>query len=81
MIPLKIQKRTNHISIEDMQSEVTKIDGKEVKLCLNCNKPIPARNHKYCSPQCSTEFFAKHSQKGLRLYVFKRENGTCQKCG
>lgn len=26
-------------------------------------------------------FYVKHNQKGLADYVYKRENGRCQKCG
>jgi hypothetical protein len=79
---LEIKKRTTYVAITEMQPREVTVKGKTFKFCLNnCGKIIPARNHKYCSPQCSQEWFAKHNQHGMALFVFKRENGKCQKCG
>lgn len=64
-----------------MQPKEAVVDGKTVKLCLNCEKQVPSFNLKYCSLRCSNEFYAKHNQQGLRQYVFKREHGKCQQCG
>jgi len=78
LIDLEIKKRITSVNIEDMQPT---INSEGVTLCLNCNKPIPKTNRKYCSQECSSQFYAKHNQAGLRDYVYKRENGKCQKCG
>jgi len=64
-----------------MKPKRVELDGKLVSLCLNCGKPIPPGNRKYCSLECSEEFFAKHNQRGLANLVWKREKGKCQKCG
>jgi len=64
-----------------MQPEKVERDGKLVSLCLNCGKEIPPGNRKYCSVECSAEFFAKHNQRGLADLVYKREHATCQSCG
>jgi len=65
-----------------MKPKEVLFDGKILKFCLNgCGKLVPERNSKYCSQECSAEFYAKHNQAGLREYVFKRENGKCQLCG
>lgn len=75
---LAIKKRVTHIEIESMQAPV--VAG--VKMCLNgCGKPVPDGNRKYCSVECASQFWAKHSQKGMREYLFKRDHGTCQMCG
>jgi 5-methylcytosine-specific restriction endonuclease McrA len=51
------------------------------RLCLNCNKVITdKRKKKYCSENCSQQFFAKHNSAAMRTYIFKRDNFTCQKC-
>lgn len=56
--------------------------GKRLRFCLNgCGKLVPESNRKYCSQECSAEFYAKHNQAGIREYVFKREKGKCQGCG
>jgi hypothetical protein len=78
----KMHKRIGSIAISNMEPKYQEVNGKFVKLCLNgCGKPIPSGNRKYCSLECSNEFFAKHNQRGLAELVFKREKGTCQKCG
>lgn len=78
---LNIKKRVTSIKIEDMQPKEVVVDGRAVRLCLNCKKEIPDFNKKYCSLKCSNEFYAKHNQQGLRKYVFRREHGRCQMCG
>jgi len=78
---LAIQKRVTHITIEKMEAPWGEYNGKTVKMCLNgCGKPVPEGNRKYCSQECSFEFYAKHSQQGLREFVYAREHGMCQKC-
>ncbi len=78
---LPLHKRISGIAITDMEPEWGEVNGKTVKICLNCPQPIPKSNRKYCSIKCSNEFFAKHNQQGLADLVFKRENGRCQRCG
>jgi 5-methylcytosine-specific restriction endonuclease McrA len=78
---LNIKKRVTSINIEDMKPKEVEVDGKQVRLCLNCGKIVPTFNRKYCSLTCSNEFFAKHNQRGLREYVYRREHGRCQICG
>ncbi len=81
-VKTKLFKRVGSIAISDMEPKYQEVEGKLVKLCLNgCGKPIPKGNRKYCSIECSNEFFAKHNQHGIADLIFKRENGTCQKCG
>lgn len=51
------------------------------RICLNCKKVITdRRKKKYCSDECSQQFFAKHNSAAMRTYIFKRDNFTCQKC-
>lgn len=79
---LEIKQRVTHIKIKDMEAPWGEVNGKTVRVCLNgCGKPVPAGNRKYCSVECANQFWAKHSQKGLREYVFKRDKGTCRVCG
>ena len=79
---LEIKKRQNFVNIAEMQPKQVLFGGRTIKFCLNgCGKIIPERNQKYCSPQCSQEWFAKHNQHGMATFVFKRESGVCQKCG
>lgn len=75
-ITLEIKKRETRHEIESLRPQ--EVDG--VRLCVNCNKPIPDGNQKYCSRQCCVEFFAKNNQAGLRKYVLEREHGVCQMC-
>lgn len=75
-ITLEIKKRETRHEIESLRPQ--EIDG--IRLCLNCNKPIPEGNQKYCSRKCCIEFFAKNNQQGLRKYVLEREHGICQIC-
>lgn len=75
-IALEIKKRETRHEIESLRPE--EVNG--VKLCLNCKKPIPEGNQKYCTRQCCIEFFAKNNQQGLRKYVLEREHGICQMC-
>jgi 5-methylcytosine-specific restriction endonuclease McrA len=56
-------------------------DGK--KYCLNCEKPIAkgSRRKKYCSYQCSYDFFAKHNWQILREKTLIKMGHKCEKCG
>ncbi len=78
---LKIKKRLSYVAITDIHPKAVEVEGKLVRPCLNCGKPIPPENRKYCCLNCAQEFFAKHNQRGLAELVYKRENGKCQKCG
>ena len=79
---LEIKRRQNFVNIAEMQPKEVLFGGKKLKFCLNgCGKLVPERNRKYCSSQCSKEWYAKHNQHGMAIFVFKRENGVCQKCG
>ena len=49
--------------------------------CLNCGVPVQGRRRKYCSEECSREFWDKHNWEGIRQRVFKRDNYSCQVCG
>lgn len=53
------------------------------KLCLNCNKPIVGRraDAKYCSDECSWNFYVKNNWRLLRIKIMRRDRFACQMCG
>ncbi len=51
-----IKQRETYHEIESLKPQI--VDG--IRLCLNCEKPIPEGNEKYCTRQCCVEFFAKN---------------------
>lgn len=71
-------KRQGYIAIENMQP---RIDEEGRKRCLNCDAVIPPRNRKYCSPNCSREFYTAHNWPPLRLKTIRDSKYTCGKCG
>ena len=72
-----IHRRRGHIPISDIEPKV--VNG--VKLCCNCEKPLPRGRRKYCDGNCGYEFFVKHNFGLLKFKIFERDNNTCQKCG
>jgi len=59
-----------------------KHNEKGQRLCLNCGKIIEdKRRRKYCSEDCSHQWFRKHYWVGMRDYILKIQKYTCQKCG
>ncbi len=49
--------------------------------CLECTDDITdPRRKTFCSAVCAETFYVK-SGRGVRLAVFKRDNGFCAKCG
>lgn len=52
------------------------------KLCVNCGKVIIGnRKHKYCSSECSEEWWKTHDWGYLKSVVFYKRGYVCQKCG
>lgn len=72
-----IKKRVHYVAISDFKPVV----DSEGKHCLNCGKVIPKNKRKYCSSECSNEFFAKHNWNAMSARISKKQNMTCQKCG
>jgi|GEM_PF-1746555 len=58
-------------------------DENNNKLCLNCGKPVIGRRSdaKYCSDECSWDFYVKNNWRLLRIKIMRRDRFTCQKCG
>ena len=50
-------------------------------LCLNCGTVLGKRKRKYCSDECSGEWFRKHYWAKMSEHIFKVQNYVCQKCG
>ncbi|MFQ5941740.1 MAG: HNH endonuclease, partial [Nitrososphaerales archaeon] len=50
---------------------------------MNCEKPVIGRRSdaKYCSNDCSWDFYVKNNWRLLRLKIMRRDKFTCQKCG
>lgn len=74
-----IVKRAHYHALSDFKPEHNK-QGQ--RICLNCNQVITdRRKRKYCSYECSSEFFAKHNSAAMRSRIFRRDKDVCQKCG
>ena len=71
-------KRQGYIAIENMQPRIDE-DGR--KRCLNCDGLIPPGNRKYCSKECSRDFYTKHNWAPLRLKMIRQSNFTSAGCG
>lgn len=54
-----------------------------MKLCLNCESPVVGRRRdaKYCSNECSWDFYVKNNWRLLRLKILRRDRFACQLCG
>ncbi|MCJ7632846.1 HNH endonuclease [Candidatus Bathyarchaeota archaeon] len=74
-----IKKREHYHALSDFKP---KHNEQGQRVCLNCNRVIlDKRKRKYCSYECSQDFFAKHYSAGMRTKIFKRDKFTCRKCG
>jgi 5-methylcytosine-specific restriction endonuclease McrA len=70
--------RANYYSLSDYKP---KHNQQGQRLCVNCGNPITNRQkRKYCSENCSQEFFRHHNFAAMRTFIFYRDNFTCQKC-
>ena len=69
--------RNGYISISYINPKV--VNG--VKVCLNCEKPLPKGRIKYCCDECASMFFIKHNFTLLKFVIFDRDDYTCQDCG
>lgn len=53
--------------------------------CLVCQKPLPKRRRKYCSDECSHEYFVHHIAilwwNTAKALAIERANHKCEKCG
>lgn len=57
----------------------------ETKSCIWCNSPLPKRRRKYCSDECSGEYFV-HCVKPLwwscaTQMALERAENKCEDCG
>ena len=74
-----IIKRQHYYALSDFKPKHNEAGQ---RICLNCDKVIlDKRKKKYCSEECSSDFFAKHNSAGMRTRICKRDKFTCQKCG
>ena len=59
-----------------------KQNDEDKPICLNCGKIIEGkRRKKYCSENCSHEWFRKHYWVGMRDHIHNIQKNTCQTCG
>lgn len=72
--------RRKHIPL---RSYTNAYDEKNNKLCLNCGKPVIGRrcDAKYCSNDCSWDFYVRNNWRLLRIKIMRRDRFTCQQCG
>ena len=74
-----IVKRQHYFALSDFKP---KHNEQGQRICLNCARVIlDKRKKKYCSEECSSQFFANHNSAGMRTRIIKRDKWTCQKCG
>jgi 5-methylcytosine-specific restriction endonuclease McrA len=54
-----------------------------MRYCLNCNKEIikGSGRQKYCSSECSDDFWAKHNWQILKDRFIKKNGYRCKHCG
>jgi hypothetical protein len=52
-----------------------------IKGCGWCGKALSGRRTVWCSDEHSKLFMQVCSWGGVSAYVYRRDNGTCQKCG
>ena len=50
-------------------------------LCRWCSTEVPEGRRSFCSDQCVEQFRLRSDPGFLRLKVFERDHGICQKCG
>ena len=76
----RVHIRRRHISLRVYKN---KYDGNSNKLCLNCGNPVIGRrtDAKYCSNDCSWDFYVKNNWRLLRIKILRRDRFTCQLCG
>ena len=51
-----------------------------VKVCLECDKPLPKVRRKYCSDECSFEFLAKHDHQTMKIKLTRDKGNICEHC-
>lgn len=73
-----IKQRDSYYALSDYKP---KLNSAGQKLCLNCEKVLGSRKRKYCSDECSGEWFRKHYWAKMSEHIFKVQNYVCQKCG
>jgi len=73
-------RRRRHISLRAYKN---KYDSNNNKLCINCGNPIIGRrtDAKYCSNDCSLNFYVKNNWRLLRIKIMRRDGFACQLCG
>ncbi|MGH9933730.1 MAG: HNH endonuclease, partial [Nitrososphaerales archaeon] len=76
----RVHIRRRHISLRVYKN---KYDDNNNKLCLNCGDPVIGRrtDAKYCSNDCSWNFYVKNNWRLLRIKILRRDRFTCQLCG
>jgi 5-methylcytosine-specific restriction endonuclease McrA len=71
-------KRTRHIKLSTYPP---KQNAEGAFVCLNCEAPvIRKRAKKYCSRECTDEFFTKNNHGRLRSKLIKLAKRSCQLC-
>lgn len=72
--------RRKHIPLRSYKNSY---DENNNKLCLNCEKPVIGRRSdaKYCSNDCSWNFYVRNNWRLLRIKIMRRDRFVCQKCG
>ncbi|MEM2759724.1 MAG: HNH endonuclease signature motif containing protein [Nitrososphaerales archaeon] len=72
--------RRRHIPLRFYRNSYDENDN---KLCLNCEKPVIGRRSdaRYCSNNCSWDFYVKNNWRLLRMKIMRRDRFMCQKCG
>jgi 5-methylcytosine-specific restriction endonuclease McrA len=69
--------RVNYIALTSYDNKI--VDGK--KVCLNCDNFVIKPFRRYCSKECSHDFFVKNSHTALRYKLAKECNHECKHCG
>lgn len=72
--------RRKHIPLRGYKD---RYDENKNKLCLNCSKVIIGRRSdaRYCSGDCSWDFYVRNNWRLLRMKILRRDRFSCQLCG
>lgn len=51
------------------------------KKCRKCKRPLTGRKTRFCSSDCSDQFWWLRHWGSYRLHIFREDNHTCARCG